>query len=308
MTTEAELEGYAENANRLFNDDISHFFDHARGPEDIVGFAEWRRLQSCKQEVSLDVREGTNRDVSRDVSFVILTPNPPPPSSNPLTEVFVYGRSAFFNESRWFNEGIRKALELGSRWIVVMSDDLYGIDSIKRFVGDLMLLDEKHFDTVWVNPAPSYYHSYWGYLSKRHPLEAYAGLGHRRLGKLYRKFDVDLVFAPERPISKPRHYYCWNRVFPRPDIGEPHFRMTGDFAVLSAEWCRKQGPKVLNETFCGWEDMDLSMRFRKATSIDLDFRIGSQVGMTIRPGMDKALRELFNLAIFNEYWRRGRYQ
>lgn len=296
-----------EKLNDLWNSGrLWEFYDEALDSSAmtslVTSFSEWRKEMARMEKVPLE----EHGDPS-EVAFVYLSIEPKTlPILDRSFSINAYGKSSFFNESHWFNEGIVLALKSGAKWVIVMSDDLYEITPLRKLKKSLELMEEEGLATVWVDSWPDNYHSYWAYLAKKHPLERWAGKGHKRLDGLCKKLGIETVIAPMNPIRRPLYYWAFNKAFPRPRISGD-FRMTSDFVILSAEWCKKVGPEVLNENFLGWEDMDLSMRLKKEPSTSLDFRIGSEIGGTIKPGMNKALREAFNLSMFNKFLGEGRY-
>ena len=292
---------------------MADFFDALPDIGSLMRFSQWRREQP-DPNMSVEVE---NRLGSEVMAAVILSPSIEDEFARQTrvmlrnwARVFVTGKSPMFNESRYFNAGIEEALKLGSKWIVVMCDDMEEREHFASLLSHLLYLDNKRFDTVWINETPDHYHSCDACLT---PLSSVQGLAERLMGNarlmdMRVKYQVENVVAFEHPIAKPFRYWLFHTLYPaRLQHPSLRFRLTGDFCILSSEWCRANMP-VLDDRFIGNQDVGLSLRLAKTRSVKVDFTLGSQIGGHYKPSLVKAEREVFNMAVLNELIREARYR
>lgn len=294
---------------------MCRFYDSVPDVAGLKEFATWRT-----EHVSEPIIHWRNEDRANNVIVVVLTPDIDDKyvrrceelfSTTPI--VFSTGRSPFFNEPHYYNKGMSAALSRNPDWVVFTGDDMFQVDDFAKLISQLRELDSEQYDNIWVSPEPSQYHSYEAYLSSRMVVErAYRTLRrgyHGKLNEFYDKFGIQNVILPKNPIRKPIRYWLYHTMFP--SILQKRLlslKMTSDFTVLSSDFVRRQNGKVLNELFQTQADMDLSMRLISARCKSVDFKIGSVIGGHYGSGMRKAMREILDIAIFNQALRDGIYR
>ena len=305
--------------NNLFNsenvDDLCRFYTSLKDTEDLVEFCEWRKNNSGKPEIYVH-----NEDSPSETVVIVLTPRVDDKYALNCRSIFpdcpilfVHGRSPYFNESQYFNAGIREALSFDPHWIVLSSDDVYKLDDATMLTEGLSRLDHRQVDQVWISPKPDYYHSYDAYITSRLIVEkiyhSIRGSYYSAIDKFYDKFSIKHIVLPVRPITKPIRYYLYHTLFPAILYRRIlRLRMTSDFAVLSSEFLKTQpNGRLLNDLFVTQEDIDLSLRLLHARSVTVDYRVGSYIGGHYAVGMRKAMKEILNLALFNYLARNGEY-
>jgi hypothetical protein len=303
-----------ETLNDIFNGEVPQlreFYNNLSDVQDLMKFCEWRKGRAAKPEIYIH-----NGDAPSDVVTVVLTPDADDEyamncrhifSHHPI--VFSCGVSPYFNEPHHWNEGIKVALKLNPKWVVLSTDDMYEVDRFSSLTTKLSAIDNKVTDAVWVDPEPDGYHSCESFLAPRLAFEkiyrAIRSDDHRGVNKFYKKFQIQNVVLLSRPVKSPFRYWLYHTVLP-PSLyskGEP-FVMTGDFAVLSSEFVKWS---KFNELYPRHGDIDFSLRLRYAQTTSVDFKIGSYVGGHLAPGIKKAMKEITDLAIFNELLRMGHY-
>jgi hypothetical protein len=82
-----------------------------------------------------------------------------------FSQFFVVSSGKYFNYSKSVNAGIKAALEISPRFIILANDDIYEIDSINLLIKKLRIIDENKVDYILVDPEPDYYHSYTFYMT-----------------------------------------------------------------------------------------------------------------------------------------------
>ena len=290
---------------------MSSFFDNLKDSKELMAFAEWR-----KEQVDTEMKVIMECPSANTITAVVLTPALDDGFASRTrdllsyhSKVFVTGKSPFFNESRYFNAGIQEALKLNSKWIVFMCDDIREIEDMGLLTRHLHALNNQDTDVVWINPKPDNYHSCPAYLTPVSGLQNLAEhfTGNREFSYIRQKFGVKEIVTLENPISKPFRYWLFHTLYPA-KFQHPTLKLniTGDFCILSSEWCRDNMP-VFDSMFIGNQDVDLSLRLAKTRSVTIDFRIGSEIGGHYKPSVVKSMKELFNLSILNTYLREGRY-
>ena len=292
---------------------MSDFFSLMPDIGALMEFSRWRKGQP---DFGMRVK-AIQTPPPDTIAAVILSPSVNDPLAKATDEmlakwdrVFVTGISPYFNESRYFNAGIEAALKMDPKWIVIMCDDLKETEHFGSLVRHLVKLDNREYDTIWIEPRPDWYHSCDVYLTRISRAQALTErmIGNGRLMDFRKKFRVDKIVTPKHPIAKPFRYWLFHTFYPAA-IQNPKmaFTLTGDLCIVSAEWCRQNLP-VFDDRFIGNQDVDLSLRLAKARSTRVDFQIGSEIGGHYQPSITKALKELFNLAILNELLREGHYR
>jgi hypothetical protein len=207
----------------------------------------------------------------------------------------VSGKTLFFNYSKDANNGLKNAIMYNPKWIIIMNDDLYGIDDPSILRKKLLKVDDIKKDVVYINPYPDNHHSDIIYLAKKRlllnavkllPLGYYSNSE-----KILDKFHVMYRF-----VSPKSHYHILFSKIKK-------FRSVGDFLILSGNFIKekyKRQETIFDETFInGYEDILLSLRLSEARSAQINFKIGSVIGGTATVSKQRYARNIANTIIFD---------
>ena len=214
------------------------------------------------------------------------------------------GRDNFYvNLAYNLNAGIAKALDYNPKWIIYSNDDVFKIDSIQVLVNELNKLDGEKYHSVFLKS--DIYHSTPARIS---------------VSRFLRK--LIFLFASKRSYRRQRlnlEKKFWIRFFPNTilDIYGKYFFKgkgmkyinIGDFFILSGSLVRSFSSNLFDETFVnGCEDHDLSIRIQSSGSRHtfISYRIGSLIGRTLGQSESRSIRDIANLAYFNEKLRSGK--
>lgn len=309
MERQSELERLYQGADRT---DILKFYDSITDVDDLITFCRNRP----KADVRITIDEGVKPSLEEIVVVIPVAKLDEQKVElerkiyGPLTIIFVQSSGPFFNYAHSVNSGIKKALQLGAKWIIVANDDLYSIDPIEKMIK--FVNEEKQAQIIMANPGyinGVWYHSVKVFLSRRVDLNrglvAKAASRERRdhdLSKVLSKFDSKLTALADYPVSKRGLRYYFQRLYYRYMHSRScviAFYNFGDFCVFRSDIFGKYS---FDETFQSrWEDIDLSLQLRLdniQTEIS-PFRIGSNMRSTLGNDSSVNLRFLASAVYFS---------
>ena len=203
----------------------------------------------------------------------------------------------YFNYAHSCNVGIKKAMEYNAKWIVVSNDDEIYIDSVDILKQELLKLDVNSFDFALCSQGK--YHT----IPSRITIPRYFRkiifmiLNHRGFYKerLYLENKFLIYKFPET-----ENYFFGKHFFRK--VGKEFFNF-GTFIAFNAKFLKLVLPFVFDECYInGFEDHDLSYSLfdRGCRFSFINYKIGDVIGGTIGLGPERALRDIANLAYFNE--------
>ena len=198
----------------------------------------------------------------------------------------------YFNYARNVNIGLKYALKYKPNWIILSNDDVYRIDNISLLKKNLLNLDNKMYDTVYIRPDPGFYHSNLVGIVKMSKLakklktviarDSRDRFAEKLRLDLIRRFNLKYqVRSGEKMPYKNKLFSFFSKLEYRPI---EKWRNFGDFAIFSPMFIENAKGKPFDEIFLnGGEDYDLSKRvFDGGKWINIDFRIGSVGGGTFK--------------------------
>lgn len=203
----------------------------------------------------------------------------------------------YFNGAHNVNVGLKKALEYNSRWVVFSNDDMIFVDSVDILKRELSKLDTQKIDFALCSQGK--YHTIPSRIAA--PLfyrkVIFSILNHRGFYKerlyLEKKFLIHLFPETE-------NYFFGKHFFKK--VGK-QFINFGNFVAFNTNLLISESPFMFDEHYInGVEDHELSFRLfdeGKRFSI-INYRIGDVVGGTLGLSPERALRDIANLAYFNE--------
>ena len=209
----------------------------------------------------------------------------------------------YFNYAHNCNVGIQKAMKYCPKWIVLSNDDMYKIEDVSVLIFELSKLDFKRTNCVFTRPSK--YHSVPARFGRPRFTRRFI-IAYKRHGNLRDK----LKFTREQ-IKIEKKFGCREFFSPRTGltnfIFEPGYNLISftDFGIFSADYIRKQGCILFDETFINaQEDHDVALQL--FTNNDpyavIDFKIGDYVGSTMGTGLARDLREIAGNAYLNYKW------
>ncbi|QKR01111.1 hypothetical protein GWK48_09940 [Metallosphaera tengchongensis] len=268
------------------------------------------RLYSLGRERILDWMKGRPRadlrivEVEGDQEVVVVIPTADSKGRrsreasrifHPLHVVLVESSGNFFNYASSVNAGIRRAMDLSPRWVVVSNDDVHKVDGVKTLVDELSVATRG-----LVMASPSSYHSYrvslvkmspsflrgmnvFGKVMRLPPAEVYSYLTLKYGAQLGVKtlVVIDSMLGPMKRVA-----------------GEvkDSFINAGSFMVLNRRILHE---RVLDETFInGYEDVLLSMKMRGDSEF-IKFRIAEERGGSLGFGELRFLKSYVNEVYLN---------
>jgi hypothetical protein len=285
-----------QDIERLFSSGVASDLLSVYERADLESLIRWMRNRPTAQ---IKIRE-----VEGDSEVVVVIPTADSEGSfakraaslyKGLHVVLVESRGQFFNYARSVNAGLRRAVELSPRWVVVSNDDLLRADPTQ------VLLQELSTSTrSLIMASPSSYHTYRvslvepsmtflkgmrivGKLLSLAPAEVYGELVPRFKDKFHVRFmvAVDSMMGPMKRFAGKVADSLWN---------------AGSFMVLSR---RVITQNTLDETFInGYEDVLLSMRFRDDKEI-IRYSLEEMKGGSLGFGRMRFLRNFVNEIYLN---------
>lgn len=293
-----------DDLNKLFlSNDIKNlfkFFDCFSGIMDLVNWMKERP----KQMPQIIVND-SNSDIvvvvpTRDVNSKFAL-NCRDNIFKGITKIFVESKKPtdpFFNFSFSVNEGVKEAMKMKPKWIIISNDDMYKIDSPEVLLSELSSLDHTCLNSVFTNPLGDY-HSYRRMLATPNKLYSIITNVHpNRLRKkrmnLWNKFDIHYIDAlyggPSGLMSKLTYT---NKIL--------HL-LTGSFFIISSTFAESRKNMILDDTFInGGEDTDLSLRLSDNLSKIgfIKYRIGDIIGGSLGNNWIRITRNVVNEAYLN---------
>lgn len=300
----ASVERYPFNKEFTSNspEEVRHFYDHFRSRDELVA---WMKERPPGRAELFEV------DGKKDVIVVIPTSAVEGPlATRCRTQLFrgqhiifvdSKGLDPLFNYARNVNKGVRRALEIGSKWVIVANDDTVGVDPISTLVLGLEKIDPEK--TTIAYPVPfSTYHSVKAslvYLKKwAYPLLRVKRAEIRKIHNLSMRFGVKYEFMPDHLFRGGYRGLAY-----RPFISRvAGYVDTVSFGVYSSRLALDLGGKLYDEVYINHtEESDLAFRmWMKQTGIrHISFRVDEGVGTTLGTGQVRFLRNVASLAYLN---------
>lgn len=203
----------------------------------------------------------------------------------------------YFNYARNCNFALRRALNYNPKWIILSNDDIYKIDEFSNLLMELSKLNNKNYDTVFINSTPDNHHFEaihiikYGFLDKI--VLSKIKKNARVLENLRDKYRINYGITGLKTIKSLVRLLLFSQIV--------RFINVGDFSIFSSDFIRKNGPKIFDEIFInGYEDIYLSFLLNKSKRfLRVNFSLGSYVGSFLGLSKSRALRSVFNQAYFN---------
>jgi GT2 family glycosyltransferase len=216
--------------------------------------------------------------------------------------IFVQSKGPNFNFGRSCNFGIKRALELNPKYVVISNDDIYKIDDINNFAKNLLKIkpipnavlikptDKKPVLNCKIIKVPSvtaliYYN-----------IKAFITPFYKFYPALLKKYNLKYLVLVSDPNKNKEHEL--NRFIYKP---KAEFRLQGNFFVLSRSFLEANGSKAFDETFINsFEDVDLFYKIKLENNYKfIKFKIGAYNSGTFRFDQLHAFRGLANTIYFN---------
>lgn len=254
---------------------LSNFFREVVEPERLEDFMEKRP----KTDVEFEIYSN-----SGDNGIVLVVPTPDSQGKNASTLkdsfqdstiVFVESSGEFFNYAHSCNAGVKKALELNPRWIIISNDDI----KLEKPPNDLFELMAQKNDADFLIPVNAKYTfiTKSGFLSIlltsltalfTGRIYQFKAQMHVALNRKMRPFLINIVVSSS-PLQTLVKSFS--------DKIETEFQMCGFFMIAKADVFKRY---KFDETFINdVEDVDLMMRLNKdGTKIDTINFVVDQVG------------------------------
>ena len=212
-----------------------------------------------------------------------------------MTLIFVEsGRNMYFNFASNVNAGIKKALTLKPKWIVISNDDMYKMDEPEKLKEELSKLDSDKINLVIPNNGDvGFISEYRKVVSILSPI-----LKHFKPAvSIEQKFSIRYRFYLKEFTFKKK---ILNKIFIKKVIP---VKFLGSFFILSYNYCKKLGGDVFDTIFVnGFEDIDLMVRqfIEKDIPEKIEYRIGDMGGQSLgRNQLRSGYRGIANRAYFN---------
>jgi hypothetical protein len=279
-----------DELNSLFTsknvEDVIHFYDHFENAGQLI---QWMKNRPSAPMKIYEV------DGDKDIVVVIPTADHngeyAKNCANDIFKgqqiVFVESNGPFFNYARSCNYGLKYALKYKPKWFVLSNDDMYKIDEFKLLKSKLSNLGK--VDIVFV--SPTIYHSHNISIYKQRLLL----LLYRHINKynstrlkLFEKYNIKLLVGQLNFIRK----IFMKKVYA--------FKLTGAFSILSYDLIARSD--IFDGTFINsMEDVYFSYRIETENiqTASIDFKIGDYIGKSLGRGVDRTIRDISNLAYFN---------
>ena len=212
-----------------------------------------------------------------------------------MTVIFVEsGRNLYFNYAYNVNAGIRYAMNLCPKWIIVSNDDMYKIDESESLIRELKRCSENNIQIALPrNGDLGYISKYRSFINWLTPIiriykpfievEKKFGIGYRFYLKEYKK------------SKKIENFIFIKKILP--------VKFLGSFFALSLDYCRAMMGKVFDDTYVnGFEDIDLVLLTiaRPSKVKQIDYKIGDMGGQSLgRGGLRSNYKGILNRAYFN---------
>ena len=292
-----------DELNRLYNsrdpNDVIKFYDNFNTSEELIG---WSRNRPHGRAKIYTVKGDT------DIVVVIPTADRHGKyAKNCEKEIFkgqqiVFVESGgrddpYFNYARNCNIGLRYALRYKPKWIILSNDDVYKIDSFLALKERLLKINNKMYDTVYIDSCPDNYHSYKLLIGEANKFL----LNYREHNeKSKKRLEIFKKFSSYPPIELlPTNIDSLKSLLIRLTIKKKAIvKQIGDFAILSGNFCEITR-EIFDENYINQvEDVDLSLRLKNKAAM-IKFRIGSYRGSTLDNNFIRSLRNLISYIYFN---------
>lgn len=212
-----------------------------------------------------------------------------------MTVIFVEsGRNLYFNYAHNVNVGIRYAMNLSPKWIIVSNDDMYKIDDPENLMRDLDKCSENDIQIAFPrNGDIGYISKYRSFVNWLFPII-----------KIYKPFiEVEKSFGivyrfylkEYKKSKKIENFIFIKKILP--------VKFLGSFFALSYNYCREMMGEAFDDTYVnGFEDIDLVLLTisRSSKVKQIDYKIGDMGGQSLgRGGLRSNYKGILNRAYFN---------
>ena len=291
-------------------DDLLKFYNNFKNKKDLINWSRKRPRGRAKVY-----------EIAGDKKTIIVIPTPDINGEMAKRDKKIFkgfhiifvsseGIDPFFNYSHNANAGIKRALKYNPKWIIISNDDISKIDELSVLKNELGHVNEKstgmviteYLNTFVCKPTALSKFRYWLRLILHGKTYGYALL--KRLSyydkywRLFKPLSVDYMTVRDRPINR----LSFKKI--RSFLG------TGYFTILSANFAKRFNGKVFDEIFInGYEDIDLSLRFKPSEIAKINFRIApyKSGGNSLGKGIVRDLRDFFGIVYFDEKFKKGKY-
>ena len=286
--------------------DIKRFYDYFGSDTELIKWMKNRRNEKSRLIEVLG---------KKDLIFIVPTANFKGKYAQYCKKlykghytIFVESSGNNFNFSRSCNLGIKRALELKPKWVVISNDDVYGIDNVNKFTKQVLKVNPC-LDTIFIKSQNVKRIYNCRIIELSHFIKIYY-----KIKSLKRKYYgyYPWFFSKYRVkylpyISNPsKNTNLISDVVDRFCNTKAKFRLQGTFIVLSYEFIKRKKGRILDETYInGFEDTDLFYTLEKRNKYTfVNFNIGAYSSGTLRYDKLRDFKGLANLIYFNYKFRK----
>ena len=312
VSQDFSLVGYKNDL--YLSNDIKKIYEFYESFKDANSLISWMRERS-KGKTSIYEYPG-----SKDITVVIPTTDVNSELAKScrnsiyrgLQIIFVESglpRDNYFNYAHSCNVGIKRALELGSKWIIVSNDDMEKIDDVSQLTEELNHI-EQDTHVIWTEETKTLQHSF-NILKTTFLFRILINLSailclfseHSKIKtlSLFKKYDIYLTPKYANSNSSLFQMLLYKGV-------ETH-KVAGPFAIYNSNFIRNVlDNSLFDETFInGFEDtwLGINIDLRNIKCGIINFKINPIGGVSLGKGYLRYLRNFANLALYNSYVYNG---
>lgn len=215
-----------------------------------------------------------------------------------------FPKDNYFNYAYSCNVGIRRALELNPKKIIISNDDMKKIDDVSTLV-QAIERSREDANVIWTKENKFLKHNFdllaatliFQLLIKVAKVSNFFLKSQRiRTLSLMKKFKIHLT--PNYDNSKINHL---SKILYRVIAT---YKVPGPFSIYSPDFIKSQGGMLFDETFInGFEDtwLGINIAIKNILCDQIDYKIRPIEGASLGRGPSRYLRNFANFALFNHY-------
>lgn len=215
-----------------------------------------------------------------------------------------FPKDNYFNYAYSCNVGIRRALQLNPKKIVISNDDMKKIDDVSTLIYEIEH-SNKDAQVLWTKENKFLKHNFdllgatpiFQLLIKVAKVSNFFLKSQRiRTLSLMKKFKIHLT--PNYDNSKINHL---SKILYRVIAT---YKVPGPFSIYSPDFIKSQGGMLFDETFInGFEDtwLGINIAIKNILCDQIDYKIRQIEGASLGRGPSRYLRNFANFALFNHY-------
>ncbi len=220
-----------------------------------------------------------------------------------------FPKDNYFNYAYSCNVGIRSALQLNPKKIVISNDDMRKIDDVSTLIYEIEN-SNKDAQVIWTEENNFLEHNFdllvatvllRLFMKASKILNIFSKNPKVRTLYLLEKFNIYLT-----PKYAKSNYNRMSKVLYRV-IGT--YKVAGHFAIYNSDFIRSQGELLFDETFInGFEDtwLGINIAMKKIVWDIVNYKISPIGGASLGKGNLRYLRDFANLALYNYYVKKNR--